>query len=347
MECGLNKGIKPDPAARVEIQARLRLASDLIDRGYADQARQELVAIAQKNPSLLGDPSKIGEMSDVDLTKLVSTALRTLQSGTTGGEVGSGPTSGSQGTASLGVRRSGLAREQSPLPSAEVLAFGNSRQLREAALRACNFIRLSKGVDIADTIDLRLLAAEKWTTEIVGMVRATPKAKKLDAPGAQAVALVEHEGDLYSVNLMIRKKPTPQKAPDVQFGLESGATQNCTIDLYIMNLGDGSKLRFQQRDDFSRVPAELSVARAIAVQLYAQRGEELPSIGFLRSQPGDESFLAGLKAVKVRELVKVVAAGEIGQLLERGSRAQGHKEWDYMSASASAHANPFRGASRR
>lgn len=347
MERDLNKGIRPDPAARVEVQARLRLASDQIDSGYADQARQELVAIAQKNPSLLGDASRIGVMSDVDLTKLVSTALRTLQSGTSGGEVDSGSTSEAKGNASLGVRRSGLAREQSPLPSAEVLAFGNSEQLREVALRACNFIRLSKGVDIADTIDLRLLAAEKWTTEVVGVVRATPKAKTHEAPGAQAVALVEHEGELYSVNLMIRKKPTTQKAPDVQFGFESGATQNCTIDLYITNLGDGSKLHFQQRDDFSRVPSEMSVARAIAVQLYAQRGEELPSIGFLRSQPGDENFLAALKAAKVGELVKGIAAGEIGQLLERGSRAQGHKEWDYMSASASAHANPFRGASRR
>jgi len=347
MERDLNKGIRPDPAARVEIQARLRLASDQIDSGYADQARQELVAIAQKNPSLLGDPSKIGGMSDVDLTKLVSTALRTLQSGASGGEVDSGPTPESKGTASLGVRRSGRAREQTPLPSAEVLAFGNSKQLREAALRACNFIRLSRGADSSDTIDLGGLAAQKWTAEIVGMVRATPKAKKLDAPGAQAVALVEHEGDLYSVNLMIRKKPTPQKAPDVQFGFESSATQNCTIDLYITNLGDGSKLHFQQRDDFSEVPAELSVARAIAVQLYAQRGEELPSIGFLRSQPGDESFVRALKAAKVGELLKGIAGGEIGQLLERGSRAQGHKEWDYMSASASAHANPFRGASRR
>jgi hypothetical protein len=163
----------------------------------------------------------------------------------------------------------------------------------------------------------------------------------------KAIALTEHEGELYALALVVSKKPSPQRVSAIEHEFGATSSTNCAINLYVTSLGDGTVLQFRQPDAFFNSPGDTGVARAIAAKLYAKRGEDLPSSGQLREQPGDQQFLEALKGAKVSELLKGIAANEIKALLDNGSRSQPTPTWDYVSSSVAAHSNPFRGASRR
>lgn len=324
----------------------LRSVSDLLD-DFPDQGRASLKALAARNPDLIPDVATIDRMTNLELADVVSAALSSLSRTDSGVSAGSEPPPQSTGSRSLGVRRSVNARESAPLPSEEDLAFGGNAVFKEAALRASNYFRISRDDETGSTIDLQTLAKEKWTTEAVGLTRANQRSKKKEAPAAKAICLVEHEGELYCLALTVVKNPGAGRAPNVESRFEAGFAKNCQIGLTVTNLRDGSVAQFKQLDDFSNTPAPMNVAQAIAGQLHAKKGEELPLLGFLRTLPGDEDFREALSKAGLSGVLKRIATEHLSQLLDAGSRSVNCKEWEFLPPSVRDHSEPYRGKSRR